>query len=548
MKHQRLVLAAAFGAAFANSAAAQNIGPSTTTEPYILPSMSGVSTTSILTTGDKVGAYRMVGTPDGLGLWKAAPASGATTQGNISAPAVFNLVMNHEFGRTSGAVRKHGAKGSFVSRWTLDSTLKILSGRDHMNAPANLHTWNGTQYVTGASALERFCSGDLAAPGAYSQSATPAFRIFLSGEETAPPFTADHGRVFAHVVDGAGMNASFELPRLGKVSFETAVANPFPQTKTIVMINDDAGRDPVTSTSAVCRSAGQTGCTEPPSELYMYVGTKQSSGLAIVQAGLTNGNLYGIRVRVRGQGIVAAENKDFVFGLSAPAVTTARFETVNHGNLTRRTGADLEDASIRNKITQFVRIEDGAWDPRPGKQNDYYFITTGRLTTSSTTWRPSRLWRLRFDDIANPEAGGQIDMILTNQFYAGAGTTPDADPGYQMFDNITIDKNGRILLLEDVGGNDRLGRVYVYGIDSGNLVQVATANPKFFKPGGASFITNDEEASGVIDASDMLGDGWFLTSFQNHKASTDPELVEGGQLLAIYIDPTIGEAASSVNK
>lgn len=533
MKRQHpLMLAAMFGAAFATTASAQNIGPSTKTEPYILPTIAGVSTTSILTTGDSVGKYRMVGTPDGLGLWPA--------QANAASPAIFNLVMNHEFGRTAGVARKHGAKGSFVSRWTIDQTLKVLNGRDHMRAPNFLHTWNGTQWVAGASALERFCSGDLAGPGAFSLNSTP-IRIFLSGEETAPPFTADHGRVFAHVVDGTGKDHSWELPRLGKLSVENAVASPFQQAKTIVMMNDDAGRDPVSDTNLVCRSLNQTACTEPPSELFMYVGTKQGSGSPIVQAGLTNGNLFGIRVRVRNQGIVAAENKDFVFASAAPTVTSARFEAINHGNLTHRTGADLEDAAIRNKITQFVRIEDGAWDPRPGKERDYYFITTGRLTTNAATYRPSRLWRLRFDDIANPEAGGQIDMILTSRFYAGAGTTPDADPGYQMFDNMAIDKNGRIVLLEDVGGNDRLGRIYVYGIDSGNLVQVAGANPKFFKPGSADFLTNDEETSGIVDASEMLGDGWFLTSFQNHKASTDAELGEGGQLLAIRIDPTIGK-------
>jgi hypothetical protein len=29
---------------------------------------------------------------------------------------------------------------------------------------------------------------------------------------------------------------------------------------------------------------------------------------------------------------------------------------------------------------------------------------------------------------------------------------------------------------------------------------------------------------------------------QNHKASTDPELAEGGQLVAMYIDPSIARA------
>src|SRR5262249_19062161 len=107
--------------------------------------------------------------------------------------------------------------------------------------------------------------------------------------------------------------------------------------------------------------------------------------------------------------------------------------------------------------------------------------------------------------------------------------------------NMTIDRLGRIVLQEDVGNNARLGRVYVYGIDSGKLVQVAAHNPKFFQQGSADFITQDEESSGVIDASSILGQGWFLMSVQNHRASSDAELVEGGQFMAMFIDPSIGQ-------
>jgi len=57
----------------------------------------------------------------------------------------------------------------------------------------------------------------------------------------------------------------------------------------------------------------------------------------------------------------------------------------------------------------------------------------------------------------------------------------------------------------------------------------------------SAFITQDEESSGIIDASDVLGDGWFLVDVQAHLVNAnDPELVEGGQLLGMYIDPKIG--------
>jgi hypothetical protein len=43
------------------------LGPSTTTEPYLVPNVPGVKFTSILTVGDNIDGYRMVGIPDGLG-------------------------------------------------------------------------------------------------------------------------------------------------------------------------------------------------------------------------------------------------------------------------------------------------------------------------------------------------------------------------------------------------------------------------------------------------------------------------------------------------
>jgi len=127
-------------------ASAQNIGPSTSTEPYVLPSMAGVTTTSILTVGDSINGYQMVGIPDGLGALK----SGHRT---------FALLMNHELGATAGAVRAHGSKGAFVSRWEIKrNTLEGLKGKDQTPSPSDVYSWdlvNG-QYVQGTVAWNRF--------------------------------------------------------------------------------------------------------------------------------------------------------------------------------------------------------------------------------------------------------------------------------------------------------------------------------------------------------------------------------------------------------
>jgi hypothetical protein len=557
MKMRRcLMLAAVAGFAISESAVADNgkghdngfesIGPSTKIEPYLLPSIEGVSTTSILTAGDSIDGYRLVGVPDGMGAFFDTGSHGKGPQGHShhgkGGPRTFDLVVHHELGSTAGVVRAHGSKGAFVSRWTIErGTLKVVAGRDAINGPDSLFTWNGSGYVAGTTAFERFCSADLADPDAFDfrQYGTNA-RIFLGGEETSPPFTSDQGRAMAHVVTGPNTGKSYELPRIGKHSYENILASPFAQKKTILIVGDDSGVDTNIPLANVCKTAGQSGCTTP-SEVFVYVGTKQRTGNEIERAGLTNGKLYGLRVKVKGQ-VVTGENAEFVFAAAAPAVTKARFEFVDFGDVSNKTGVALQEEAVTAQVMQFMRVEDGAWDPRPGKERDFYFVTTGRVSAAAATWRPSRLWHVRFDDIENPEKGGIIELVLTNQFYPNAGTTPNDDPSYQMFDNIGIDRLGRIVLVEDVGNNARLGRVYVYGIDSRELVEVARHNPKFFTGDATTnpnFVTLDEESSGVIDASAFLGDGWFLATVQAHRASTDAELVEGGQLLALYIDPSI---------
>ena len=98
-------------------AAGHDIGPSTTVDPYLVPSLPGVRTVAILTVGDMVQGYRMVGIPDGLGAF-------------VSRHNQFTLMMNHELTATAGIARAHGSKGAFVSRWVIDRrTLEVMQGR-----------------------------------------------------------------------------------------------------------------------------------------------------------------------------------------------------------------------------------------------------------------------------------------------------------------------------------------------------------------------------------------------------------------------------------
>jgi hypothetical protein len=451
----------------------------TTQTPYLTTNRSDVSLTSILTVGDSVGSYKMVGIPDGLGAFD-------------NNNGTFTLLMNHEINNSLGVVRAHGNKGAFVSKWVINkSDLSVLSGSDLITT---VKLWNPTTKVFNTynsaspmpAGISRLCSADLPPVSAFLNGTTgTSERIFLSGEESGV-----EGRAFAHILTGANAGTSYELPYLGKFSWENAVASLAKGNKTIV-----AGLDDVTG-----------------GQVYFYIGTKTKVGTEIDKAGLNNGKVFGVKVTG-----LAAE-----VAASIPAANTP-FTMVDLGIVRDSTGASLDSRSAANAVTAFLRPEDGAWNPR--KTNDFYFLTTASFN------EPSRLWRLSFKSIAKPEDGGTITAVL------------DGTEGAKMMDNMAIDSFGNIFIQEDVGNQAHLGKTWVYNIENDRLIQIASHDTARFLNGGSKFLTQDEEASGIIDMKNILGKGKFLFVDQAHYP-TNTELVEGGQLLAMTIsDLSVGNVA-----
>ncbi|WP_324669972.1 hypothetical protein [Geochorda subterranea] len=104
-----------------------------------------------------------------------------------------------------------------------------------------------------------------------------------------------------------------------------------------------------------------------------------------------------------------------------------------------------------------------------------------------------------------------------------------------MMDNLTITASGQVLIQEDPGDSPYLATIWSYDIATWALAAVAQHDPARFREGGESFLTEDEESSGIVDVSEILGDGWVLLVVQAHYDHGDPELVEGGQLLAMRV-------------
>jgi secreted PhoX family phosphatase len=187
-----------------------------------------------------------------------------------------------------------------------------------------------------------------------------------------------------------------------------------------------------------------------------------------------------------------------------------------------------QNAEALAKGISLNRIEDGSFDPK--NPNDYYFLTTeGGSTTpveSGVTRDGGGLWLLRFKDVNQPSLGATLTLLLDGS----------EAPFLSKPDNMTIDREGNILIQEDPGNNAHVARIVAYRIEDGALATLAQFDPAQFTPGAAGFITQDEESSGIIEISKLADKGsTFLFDAQVHKATADPALVEMGQLLTLTV-------------
>jgi len=522
--------------------------------------------------------YEFLGIPDGMGIYNVEP--GALT-----------LVVNHELGATSSTTHAHGNRGGVISKWKITASsgnvdgqtatandFTVVGGRDGniqynlftltdftrtengapVTYPANSYVPFNTAFpmpnyspnaTFGVQGWElanpsfngtgRYCAGDTPAASAFlfndngTVYGTEA-RIHMNGEEIGR-----NGRAFAHILTGPEANQAFELPRLGHCSWENSVASPFAQRKTIVIGCDDDG-----STSG---------------NVYVYVGTKQSTGNTIERAGLTNGQFYGVAITGTTNN---AESATLVLGANGVRRESAPFTMYNFGDVTGIQGSTtagitgIQEIGDQNNVIGLNRVEDGAWDPT--NPNRFIFLTTASVGV------PSRIWALDFTDITQPELGGTLTMLgdgqVASSFAGGLISYPTQDRSasvnangsartMEMADNmctyVGADGVTRVLIQEDVGGNARLGRLWMYDTASDGIVDIGVNNITFFGnttwPNGAlvtDFATLDEETSGILDASEALGRGWFIMNMQAHY-NIPGQLVQGGQVMSVFIPENI---------
>ena len=241
--------------------------------------------------------------------------------------------------------------------------------------------------------------------------------------------------------------------------------------------------------------------------------------------------------------------------------------------LTTATGVDgpqwvLEYWSDINDVFQFVRIEDIAYDKRPGMGNVVYIVDSGRgrgstssLDTPNFRSSNGRVWRMELDK------HDPTKVTSLTVFVEGDDSDVKTLSEVHQPDNIETTRNG-LLLTEDPGSSQQFALAdqglpnattarlwYVPLSDPTSAQVVATVDQS--ADGGLTDVDGRAagnwgawESTGIVDASAAFGPGAFLINIQAHtlwveQAPGDdnngdlmPDFTykrEGGQLLLIRL-------------
>ena len=486
---------------------------------YILSTNSAVDLKTLALTADTITGTQLRGIPDGMGAMKNG-------KGGIT------LLTVHEMSSYSPLVAQSKSDssiwGTSITKMTISPNTKSVTRAEEFMKQISFYNYTTGKYqdtpIGGAPAgttkgfdwnISRFCSATLVQAGklAFKSGTTTVGYdepIFLSGEEDGD---SGYARGFAFDMNGNGI----QLPRMGTASWENLMPNLKPGINTVVLGAEDG--------------------SAADSQLFLYVGKKTAEGTFADKAGLTNGDLHVMNI----PGIANDTAFRNTHGKNK-AVEVKFNKTIWNDNMANQ----QKDHAAQG--TELSRVEDGEWDPN--NPNVFYFVTTeSSKYPTSTTPNPATptvsrdggaLWRLTFVDGQNPDLGAKIEMLLDGS----------EAPYLSKPDNIAVTHNGIILVQEDPGGNDAVARIVAFRPSDSKMVVISEFNKDYFVKGASNFWTNDEEASGIIEATDLFakkGDtnSYYLFNTQIHalaskvrpdlahksttaKAAIDKRTIEGG--------------------
>ena len=550
-----------------------------TSRPSMLTAVKkGVTVTPLLTVGDELpSGYRFESIPDGISV---RPVGGGLT----------DLFVNHETSKVpfpfasatpSAAAGQSDFDNAQVSQLTVNAAGRVL---------------DGSFVIDSGGGFQRFCSNFLATSKEgfdqdvfFTNEESPDYAIRQENSWPPPLSNAgaeENGVVVALDPDTGDYETIYGM---GRFNHENNVA--IPGYDDLVVLSGD---DTFTSGTLTLPPGPNPAATAPAqSQLYSYIASDTDALLgdegdlwAFVSDNSSFTDYYdfvpGSTQSITGHFIKVPKNIATGKDTDGSELTSSDvgYPAPDGGWQTdlRTSGPAvpidgpqwvLEYWSHLNHVFQFVRVEDLAYDKRPGTGNVVYFADTGRATSGAPGAGKStngRIWKMVLD----PDDPKQVDSLSI--FLDGDDSAVQAPGEIHQPDNVETTKTG-LLVAEDPGGNNQFNpgdanatpaRLW-YVPFSGSPQVVAKVDQS--ADGGPTDVgpspTPDPsigklgtwESTGIVDASAAFGMGAYLINVQAHTLwietapgpdtfigldtlPNDPDFTykrEGGQLLLIRI-------------
>ena len=466
------------------------------------PSMlTGVATGStaepIITVGDTLpGGYRFESIPDGIAL---------KARGN----GRLDVYVNHEtstvpFPYNAGAAPEAN-QNDFDNAQLSRLALSQKSGG----------VLNAKMVIESSSNYQRFCSS-------YLATAAEGFdRELLFMNEEATDFVYRTGTAWPAPAseppaEQAGLVVAYDVRTgkhkpiygMGRHNHENSVAIPGFDDLVVLSGDDTFTPDPAQS------------------QLYSYIAPDAD---AIWD---DTGRLYGFRVDN------AAVNDYYDVPVGSTASYPGTFVPIGSA-AAKGTQTALETASDAAGVFQFVRVEDIAYDKRPGKANIVYIADSGRGSDSAGTnafaSRNGRIWKLEFTDPDDPTKA-TLSLLIEGDDQPIKTVAEIHQP-----DNLETTAAGSLMVTEDPGSGQQFpvgstdtrattARLWWVDLDTGGMTVAAKVDQSADEGStdvDAAGVGNlgAWESSGVVDASEVYGAGAFFVTIQASTLWLEKEIV-----------------------
>ena len=553
----------------------------------LTPVKAGVTVTPLLTVGDTLpGGIRFEAIPDGISL-RSIPGGRA------------EVFVNHEtskvpFPFNTAAPSSANGESDFDNSQVTKLVVDASSGGTHKASFA----------ISSAAGFQRFCSNYLATAAEgfardilFTNEESPDY--VLRQEDSWPPVMGDPAEEENGVVVALDVKKGTYHSIYGMGRHNHEISLPMPGFDELVVLSGD---DTFTSGSLTIPPGGPApaGTVPSQSELYSYIAPDTDSLLAdegdlwaFVSDDPNVDDYYdfnpstGLPASVSGHFVQVPKNiatgKD-TDGSELKAADVGFPLPPNDGSwqrdlrTTTPTGIDgpqwvLQYWAVQNNVFEFVRVEDIAYDKRPGMENVAYIVDSGRGTAPAAApfFGPGistngRVWKMVFDP-NDPTVVTSLSVFVEGDDAAVKTVAEVHQP-----DNIETTQTG-VLLTEDPGSSQQFTAAQQASdaarATTARLMYVAFATPTVSEviarvdQSGDNGPTDFDgrpagnwgawESTGIVDASAAFGAGAYLINVQAHTLwvqnapgidtyidaeTVNPDFMykrEGGQLLLIRI-------------